>query len=141
MDWDTTVNSDKDVNYRVVLPFLEEINRRTPIRIDECLRKLSEGLMQSFIAGPHSAIFGMMDKDGTVWIYGAAGVLEELLDTLPRLELWYYYRGGVKLLVPGRKGWIKVLYKFGYRWRGDRLEKDLVGWVKTQATTLPLTLT
>lgn len=119
-----------DANHRLIqaqlIPYLEEINRRTPIKIDVCVERLADGTMQAFTAGPHSAIFGMMDKDGKVWVYGAAGVMEELLEALPRLEIWYYYRGGEKVVVPGRKGWIRVLYRFGYRWTGTELEKDLV---------------
>lgn len=115
-----------EIDYNWLIPYLERINKRTPIRIEECIRKLNEGIMQAFTAGPHSVIIGMMDKDGTVWLYGAAGKLEDLLKALPIFELWYYYRGGERVVIPGRSGWKRILPRYGYRVQSEQLEKDLV---------------
>lgn len=88
-------------------------------------------------------MFGMLQSDGTVWLYGATGVMEELLAALPKFELWYYYRGGERIVIPGRYGWGRVLRRFGYHWNANdsRCEKDLVEWVRTLATTPRPTVT
>ena len=103
---------------------MERVNKRTPIDVDDIIRKVETHLLQVFPVGEGSVIVaGMETTSGRAHIFAAAGDLGDLLTALPHVENWYGARGALRLTLTGRVGWKRKLK--GYHERDGVLFKEL----------------
>lgn len=103
----------------------DRIARIPGLPVGRVARLVATRRAQIFQVPPDGIIIAGMAHDGRVHIYAAIGDLPRLLWALGLLENWYLARGGCRVTMDGRLGWVRVLAGRGYRRVGDLLQKDL----------------
>ena len=103
--------------------FLDKVYQREPFDRDKTKEMLITGKLQYF-GFSNSAMICGLTNDKIMYIWAAAGDMDQLLYFLPSVEKYYWkYHQAEKSTIIGRNGWARVLAKFNYHRDGDVLTR------------------
>ena len=91
---------------------------------DEVVSALATGEAQLW-PGERAALVTQLIRPDCLHVWLAGGDLAEILAMRPGLEAWGRAQGARAMTINGRRGWARVLARFGFEPDGEELRKAL----------------